>query len=410
MILINDDKKELVSLKFIRNMLDISMNDFSAAFDVDISMISKIESGDCKYLPKYKEYLLNSANISTITTDTNIYYIEINDILHTLLYKDTISIIPELEKIDFDLVFNSKYFLDFYLICKIISVSTYSCSIITKLENDKLDPILERIKECSPDTRMLINIYFTYKRTMYGDQKRLNEIASQYSNIDKYSHYILYLIFLNNSINLKQDMDDKKIAELALFYKNNNPKRRSWQIIALSRLITWLITPNDTNYRKAIISQRKYVNVCADNLKSANFYSIISYNFIQGEFEELIENMNHFGCEVTDNFINISSHLYFMCTVASYKINDDRLYKLYLNKLKINTKNTDSKYLIEIAEKYPLQKSIKRPLERQINKIFHNRGPVNIFILMLEYNKIYNIGEFNRVQDFMAKYPAFKLF
>ncbi len=410
MILINDDRKQLISLKFIRNMLNLTMNEFAAHCGVDISLISKMESGETQYGFKYKKKLLSLANIDIVDGDKDIYRIKINDCLKTLLYRDSSATANKLERNYSDQLFSSMYFLDYYLLCKITEVGTRSDPFISKLENDKFETIILKLGDCPKDTTMLIDIYFMYKFMLYGEGTSISDTTQKYRNIDMYSHFILYLLFLSNVMDFKYNVSDTTPIKLAMHYKNIFPNARSKQIIALARSCIWLTYPSSSNYKKFIKSQKYYIEICNDSLKPVNFNAIISCNFAQSEYYELIENAEKYS-HFLENQQNYSiAHVYFMCTIAAYKINNDRLYKKYFNILKTKYSGSDSKYLIEIAEKYPKGRSIKRPVERQINRIFNIWRSQNILLLLLEYYKIYDVTEFEVVRNFLSKYPDFKLF
>ncbi len=410
MILLDDDRKESLSLKFIRNMLNMSIYDFANECDVDSSLISKMESANIRYLFKYKKVLLKHIGIKNACDNRDIYFNEINEVLNIFLYKDSISALNELKYLNLDLIFSSKYFLDFYLLAKIISVSTFSRVLTDKLENDKFESIILKMKDYPSDTNMLINIYLLYKHIFFGCSVFHDEIYQQYKNIGLYSHYVLYLMLIDQSANLIYDEKSAIPARLALHYKNIVPNRRSRQIISIVRSINWLKNPSTINYKKLISSQRKYCIVCAENLKAINLYSIISINFISGAYDSVIINMNEFSNHFDNDCDGFGEHLFFMAAISAHKINDQQNYKLYLNRLKNRSPKNDVKYIIEIVEKYPIGKSIKRPIERQIKKLFSNRKPINILMILLEYNKLYDISEFDDVRNFLTNHPQFKLF
>ncbi len=410
MILINDNKKELLSLKFIRNLLNLSIYDFASYCRVDSSLISKMESGKIKYLFKYKEVLLSLAGVDTTIDNKEILYDDVNDALTALLYKNNIILSKMVQSIDFNSVICSKYFLDYFLISKITSMGVFSHSISEKFNTDKLDSILLKIKDSPRDTEMLISIYFIYKELQSGKSSLLENIANNYNKVDKYSHFVLYLQFLDSIGNMRLSLQGVSPMQLAFYYKNITPNLRARQIISVTRALKWLLNPTSNNFSKLIASQNLYTNMCDQNQNRNNRYTIIGYQFIQGHYTKIISYMKDNSNIFNGHCENISAPLYFMCCIASLKIGDTNQYKNYLNILKNRCSKDDVKYLVEIAIKYPTGKSIKRPMERQINKIFSNRKPINILILLLEYYKIYDISEFESVKNFLAEHPDFKLF
>ncbi len=410
MILIDDDKKEPLSLKFIRNMLNLSIYDFAGKCGIDSSLVSKMENGTTTYYFKYKKILFSLVGISNIVNDKNIYYSDIDDVLNKLLYQNTVVSAQKLENIDFDYAVNSKYFLDYYLIGKIISISSHKNSFMGKFDNDKFDSIILKLKNCTRDTEMLINIYLIYKEIQLGSTTLLKMFANKYNIIDKYSHYTHYILFLESIISLKYPFYSNNAAELAFQYKNFLPNVRSRQIISLARTDNWLKNPSIINYKKLINSQKLFVKLCDNEKRRNNFYTVISFNFIQEEYQELIKNMDK-NIDLFDTCSrDIGEHLFFMCAIASYKLGNFSRFKLYLGKLKSIYEDSDAKYLVEMVEKYPTGKSIKRATERQIKKIFKSRRPANILILLLEYNKVYDVSQFECVRYFLEEHPNYRLF
>ncbi len=410
MILVDNRNKELISLKFIRNMLNLSMTDFSEICDVDRTLISKMESGTSKYNHRYKKQLLEYLGCNNITSNSSIYYDEVSEIINALLFKNISFSLTLVEKLDFELILNSMYFIDFYLVTKIIEVATFSNPIFECLESKKFEAIILKIKNPPEDTQMLIDIYFIYKNMQNSKTMKSNSITEKYNAVDSYSHFILYLDFLNRVVSLNYIKYSMHVVPLIYKYKNIHPNLRSRQIIALNRVIAWLLAPSKNNYRKLTNSYKNFIRICESTVKTTHLYSICSCNFISGNHYELFDNIANFNeLDIDDTDLKFYNFC-FIVSISAVKTSDHSLRYKYLTKLKNLPNKKYANHLIEIIEKYSSGKCIKRPIERQLNKVFNNERPLNILITLLEFNKLYDVTEFERVKNFLAEHPDFKLF